>query len=340
MTHSNPPTTDNHTSPRMNVISLFSGVGFQEMGITVPFNLIHWCEKDKKTSEIFKLLHNVSDDTNLGDITQVQQSDLRIPEEGIHLLTSTFPCQSFSNQGKKEGFNCDKNGNMFHHSCRMIEYVSPKVVVFENVKNILNKKFNSTEIITNRMDELGYECHYKVLNSIHYGVPQSRDRWFMVCFRKDMEVSDFTFPEPIPLTRCVRDIIDFTDTERKCDSDMIPYFDSSYHREFRSRNNLKKVFDGYQDKYFKNGFGKHRIYSIEGCSPTILKNDCIHFLEVGGKLTSIERCRLMGMKDDDYHLLRSNGVSTRMFSHITGNGVVVDVFRHLFNSIRPYLDLE
>jgi DNA (cytosine-5)-methyltransferase 1 len=321
----------------LNIISLFSGVGFQELGIEHPYNLVYWCEKDTATASIFSLLHNVPDNTNLKDITKVKVDDLKIPKGGIDVLISTFPCQSFSISGKQKGFEDEKNGNLFFHSLRIIKHVCPKVIIFENVKNIQNKKFGAIPRIKQEMHTLGYSCFDKVLNSKHFNIPQNRERWFMVCFSKEIGVDDFNFPTPIPLTRKVKDFVDTKYEHRVCDKKLIPYFNKKYHKEYRSHNGLIKVFDGVGQEYFKTGFTSHRIYSIEGICPTMTtSNDC-HFLEIKGKLNALERCLLMGMKKQHYDILVQHNVSKSLIYKISGNGLVVDVFTHLYNQILTYL---
>ena len=98
----------------------------------------------------------------------------------IDVVISSFPCQSFSIAGKKKGFEDEKNGSLYDHQYKLIKKVKPKIVIYENVKNITNKKFGAIEKITDSMEKLGYTCFHKVLNSLDFGMPQNRERWFMV----------------------------------------------------------------------------------------------------------------------------------------------------------------
>eukprot|EP00121_Abeoforma_whisleri_P001265 Awhi_evm1s1128 len=298
---------------KKRVITLFSGIGCQEMSLDnlgIDYEVVNWCEFDKKVSDCYKIIHNVDDSRNIGDITKLDID--KYNETDIDLLTCSFPCCSFSQMGKKEGFDCDKNGNLFDISYRLIEKVKPKVVLFENVKGIKNPKFKGDIHVRNCMEDIGYKCFDKVLNSVNYNVPQSRDRWFVVCVL-DNDI-DFQFPEKIPLSKFVKDIIDIDDTERDIPLRLVPYLDRKLHiKKYKSQNGVIKLFDGYSDGTFK---------SVEGTCPTLTTGIREVFIELGGNLNSLERCRLMGLKDDVYYKLKKEKVSKATFTKITGNGIV------------------
>eukprot|EP00121_Abeoforma_whisleri_P012194 Awhi_evm2s11249 len=133
----------NYDNTKKRVITLFSGLGCQELALkrcNIDYELINWCEIDKGASDSYKILHNEDDRKNLGDITKLDVDKYNVKD--IDLLTCSFPCCSFSTMGNNEGFDCKKNGNLFDYSFRVIEKVMPRVVLFENVKNITSKKFN------------------------------------------------------------------------------------------------------------------------------------------------------------------------------------------------------
>ena len=326
----------------LKVITLFSGVGTQELGLKkvgVDYEVINYCEFDKKISKCYELIHGVSPDKNLGDITKldVKKYYRQLKEDGnvdIDLMFSSFPCQSFSNMGKRKGFNDPTKGNLFDCSHKLISKVQPKIVIFENVKGITNKKFNITENVVKKMEDIGYKCHQSILNSCNYGVPQSRERWFMVCVKQNENLpSNFHFPFPIPLTKKVKDIL-VEGVVRKC-SKRIQHFilKDQYKKKYDSKNGMKKVFDGRTQGYFTSGYTSSRIMSIEGVSPTLITKNDTHFWEIGGKLVPLERWRLMGMDDDDFKKLKQNGMSDTIIHKICGNGIVVDVCSSIFKQM-------
>jgi DNA (cytosine-5)-methyltransferase 1 len=331
----------------MKLITLFSGIGMQEQGIrkVVPhYELINFCEYDKKIAKCFELIHKEPSSKNLGDITKLNMKEYyeKLKKEGnsdIDVIISSFPCQSFSLAGKKKGFECPKNGNLFDKSYEMIEFIRPKIVIFENVKNITSKKFNAIEKITEKMEILGYTCQHKILNGIDYGIPQNRERWFMVCILH--QKGDFLFPLPIPLNTSVKEYLEQDVKERQSVEKLKPYYEDRYKKEYHSKKGLQKLFDGCSQfpDIFTSGFTCSRVYSIEGCCPTFTtSNDC-HFWEIKGRLTSLERWRLMGLDDKDFQILKENKISDCLLHKICGNGIIVNVFEHLFRNIVPFLNV-
>lgn len=340
--------TKSSMKPNLKIITLFSGIGMQEVGIgrnDIEYELVRYCEYEKKISTCFDIIHNTEPDKNWGDITKlnIEEEYEKIQREGhttIDLVISSFPCQSFSIAGKKEGFACKKNGGLFDKTHEIVNKFNPRIVILENVKNITSKKFNAIEYITKSMHSSGYKCFHKILNAKDYGIPQNRERWFMVCVKESEK--DFVFPSPIPLETCVDNYIDESvdNSDRKCAERLIPYFTEEHKKEYRSMRGLIKVFDGHTQEYkekknekFKTGFTLSRIYSTKGVSPTLTTSNDTHFYEIKGRLTSLERWKLMGLEEDDYHLLKDNDVSDSTIDKITGNGIVVDVFEHLMKSV-------
>ena len=114
------------------------------------------------------------------------------------------PCQSFSMIGKRKGLE-DPRGNLFFEFARLVDEIRPKVFIFENVKGLVSHNNGETwKIMENKLKELGYTYYKQVLNAKNYGIPQSRDRLFVVGF---LEKQDFKFPEPIPLTTTMQDFL-------------------------------------------------------------------------------------------------------------------------------------
>lgn len=325
----------------MKLITLFSGIGMQEEGIKnakIEYDLINYCEYDKSISKCFSLIHEESETKNLGDISSLNMQEYydklkRNGDDDIDLIISSFPCQSFSIAGKKMGFQCKKNGNLFDKSFEMISLILPKVVIYENVKNITSKKFNVIEQILVKMNSIGYKCFHQILNSKDYGIPQNRERWFMVCVYLD--APNYKFPNKIKLGKKVEDYLEKPGEKivRLVDKNMSEYFTDVYKKEYKSTRGLIKVFDGVAEKHFNSGFTTHRIYSVKGVAPTFTtSNDC-HFWEIKGKLLPIERWRLMGLDEDKYYILKNAKVSDRLINKICGNGIVVNVFQKIIENL-------
>ena len=195
----------------IKLLSLFSGIGAFEKALdrTGGYSLVNYCEIDKYASKAYALIHNTSEDKNLKDVTQIDTSTL--PKD-IDLITYGFPCQDISLAGKQKGLE-DENGKtrsgLVFDALRIIGDCKPKYAVCENVKNLTGKKFK-TEFATilNILEEMGYNNYWKVLNAADYGVPQKRERVFIVSIRKDIDTGNFEFPKPFTLTKRLRDVLE------------------------------------------------------------------------------------------------------------------------------------
>ena len=180
--------TVNKEAPRL--VSLFSGCGGLDVGFEqAGFTRVWANDFDKDAQAVFKL--------NLGeidgrDITTVPMED--IPE--CDIITAGFPCQPFSNAGKRRGVY-DSRGELYLECLKIIENKRPKVVLFENVKGLVSSKHQSgkklIEVIKEDLESYGYVVNYKVINSSDYGVPQNRQRLILVAVRNDLN-KQFEFP--------------------------------------------------------------------------------------------------------------------------------------------------
>jgi DNA (cytosine-5)-methyltransferase 1 len=150
----------------------------------------------------------------------------------IDLLVGGSPCQSFSMVGKRKGFE-DTRGTLFYEFARVVQESQPNVFIFENVKGLLNHDNGNTfETIKATFDELGYKYYYQVLNAKNYGIPQHRERIFVVGF-KDKSVN-FTFPEPITLEHKMQDFLeDFTESKYYLKEKGVKFVTSSKNRNKR-----------------------------------------------------------------------------------------------------------
>ena len=197
----------------MNVLSLFSGIGAFEKALDnleIPFDLIGFSEIDKYAVKSYCAIHNVDESKNLGDITKIDETEL---PKNIDLITYGFPCQDISLAGKQKGlFNEDgtqTRSGLFFEALRIIEATKPRVAIAENVKNLTSKKFaEQFKIVLESLADAGYTNYWKVLNAKDYGIPQNRERVFIVSIRKDIDNGTFTFPEGYPLELRLKDMLE------------------------------------------------------------------------------------------------------------------------------------
>lgn len=196
----------------LNVLSLFSGIGAFEKALdnlNIPYNLLAYCEIDKFASKSYSAIHGVSEELNLKDVTKVDILDIL---DDVDLITYGFPCQDISNAGKQKGFT-DEDGNrtrsgLFFEALRIIEDFGPKFAIAENVKALTSKRFTEEfRIVLESLEEAGYNNYWKVLNAKDYGIPQNRERVFIISIRKDID-KGFDFPDPIPLELRLKDLLE------------------------------------------------------------------------------------------------------------------------------------
>ena len=164
----------------MKYFSLFTGIGGFEVGIqnTCGDNKYSECvgysEIDKYAIQIYQ--SHFPTHKNYGDITKINEKEL--PD--FDLLVGGFPCQSFSIAGKRGGFN-DTRGTLFFEIARILQAKKPRLCLLENVKGLLSHDNGSTfKTIITTLDELGYDVQWQVLNSKNHGVPQNRERVYIV----------------------------------------------------------------------------------------------------------------------------------------------------------------
>lgn len=197
----------------LNFFSMFSGIGAPEKALEnmgIQYNLVGYSEIDKYASRSYAAIHGVSESMNLGDITKVDAT--KLPKD-IDLTVYGFPCQDISNAGRMQGMfkedGTQTRSGLFFEALRIIEETKPRVAIAENVKNLTSKRFaNEFAIVLDSLDKAGYNNYWKVLNAKDFGIPQNRERVFIVSIRKDIDTGSFQFPEGFPLEKRLKDILE------------------------------------------------------------------------------------------------------------------------------------
>lgn len=308
-------------------IDLFSGIGgfrlaLESFGATCVFS----SEIDKYAKEVYEKNFGEIPD---GDITKV--NEVNVPNHEI--LCAGFPCQAFSISGKQKGFE-DTRGTLFFHIARIVKEKKPLVVLLENVKNFVKHNNGETfQTIKNIMEELNYDFYFQVLNACDFGIPQKRERIYIICFRKDLNIKDFQFPRPFTLNKCVEDIL-LSDEETNhliCDRKDVILKDIIENEKSSKPIRIGTVSQGCQGE---------RIYSVKGTAITLSAYGGGAFAKTGGylingnirKLHPRECARLTGFPDS-FILAKSNNQSYKQF----GNSVVVDVLQYILYNIAKEL---
>ncbi|MBQ3836892.1 MAG: DNA cytosine methyltransferase, partial [Treponema sp.] len=173
----------------LKFIDLFAGIGGFHIALSsLGGKAVFASEWDKEAAQVYENNFSLKPE---GDITKI--SEKSIPDHDI--LCAGFPCQAFSISGKQLGFE-DSRGTLFFDVARIAKEKQPKIMFLENVKNLARHDNGKTlAVIKNTLDEIGYDVFDKVLDASKFGVPQSRKRIYIVCFRKDLKVKDFSFPK-------------------------------------------------------------------------------------------------------------------------------------------------
>lgn len=304
------------------VAGLFAGVGGIELGFEkAGFEPIFANEIDEKASVTYRLNHKhelVTLDVNDLDSKEVPKIDV---------LTGGFPCQAFSVAGYRKGFK-DPRGNVFFEIVRLLEDLKPKVVFLENVKNLGSHDNGKTfRIILESLEEIGYHVRYKILNSDGYGgVPQNRERIYIVGFKSKKAYDNFEFPEKL---KAKPELSDFIDFKNKVDERY--YYEDKYMAQ-----ELRKVITHSNTVY---QWRRHYVRENKsGVCPTLTAN-----MGTGGhnvpliytrhgirKLTPKECFNLMGFPKS--FKLPPNLADSHLYKQ-AGNAVVVPVITRIARNI-------
>lgn len=191
----------------MKLFSLFSGIGGPEKALKrlgIEYELVGYSEIDKYASKSYSAVHEESEIKNYWDITKINGAEL--PD--FDLLTWGFPCQDISIAGKQAGIHEGTRSGLYYDGLRILKAKKPKYSLIENVKALTSKKFKDAfESILNDLDQAGYNNYWQVLDAKDYGIPQHRERVFIVSIRKDID-QEFKFPEKEELKLKLKDLLE------------------------------------------------------------------------------------------------------------------------------------
>lgn len=320
------------TLKKYTFIDLFAGLGGFRLALeSLGAKCVYSSEWDNSVREVYT--ENFKDVPE-GDITKIDENS--IPDHDI--LCAGFPCQAFSISGKRRGFE-DTRGTLFFDVARIVKVKRPKVVFLENVKGLLSHDKGKTfttikEVLEN---DLGYKMFYKVLNACDYGIPQKRERVYIVCFRKDLKIENFKFPKPVELKLHVEDFL--LKGNKEIENLYINRPDIHYNGVEDNKYSNKPIRLGIVNK---GGQGE-RIYSAKGVAITFSAYGGGVFAKTGGylidgkirKLHPRECARLMGYPDS-FRICESSSQAYKQF----GNSVVIDVLQYIAIEIGKTLSEE
>lgn len=342
------------TGREFTFIDLFAGIGgfrlaMQKIGGTCVFSS-EWDDAAKQT--YFENYGEVP----FGDITKAETKAL-IPKN-FDVLCAGFPCQPFSYSGQKLGFKDKTKGTLFFDVCEIIKERQPQAFFLENVKGIVShEKGKTIETIRSILtDELGYDIHECVLCSLDFGLPQKRERWYCVGFKKK---TDFEFPKGTNRNATLKDIIDLDNDDPSL---VLPKFELDrikHHFEHADEIRVKHDNSKYAPNTKKGKYGvfsyqkpdgslrfhvgdpaktqiQEAFYScLDSYASTIIANRTPKLWDIERKLSVRESARLQGFPDE-FKIPVSDAQAYKQF----GNSVSVPVLIEIANSIKKHLEME
>lgn len=193
----------------LKVITLFTGIGAQEAALKrlgLDFEIVGISEIDKYAIQSYEAINGSV--RNYGNITQIERLDY------ADLWTYSFPCQDLSFAGKQRGISEETRSGLLLHVERLLTEsvlygTQPKYLLLENIKALVSKKFMPDfQRWLDKLEQLGYNNYWQVLNAKDYGIPQNRERVFVVSVRKDIDTKGYKFPLPVPLKKRLKDMLE------------------------------------------------------------------------------------------------------------------------------------
>lgn len=311
----------------LKVASLFSGLGGMDLGVVggfeflgkcyhkMPFKIVYAMDFDKPTCDIYN--SNFSHVCYNQDITMLKSEE--VPEHD--LLIGGFPCQSFSVSAQNPprlGYK-DPRGQLFFEMCRILKYHQPRFFIAENVKGILSaNKRKAFPLIINEFESAGYFVKYKILKTIDFGIPQKRERVFIVGFKNKEDYDDFEFPDPT--TKIVVPLL--TVLKKESDIDDKYYFSQRAVDGLKASKGYTKMNKGRAQDINSpsNTVSAHLAkVSLNSTDPVLLINGRYRMYtprEVARIQSFPETFQLTGSKTQNYKAL-GNAVAPVVMWHLT-----------------------
>lgn len=323
---------------KLLMADLFTGIGGIRLGFKKAFkniDTVFSCEIDKNACLTYQ--KNFKDNP-LGDITEIDEKEL--PD--FNILAAGFPCQAFSQAGKRKGFD-EARGTLFFDVARIIDHKKPEVVFLENVKGLVSHdRGNTFKVIINTLQELGYFVYYQVLNAKDYGLPQKRERIYIVAFNKEKvkDYKGFKFPEKLNKKVSIERILDKNVELKYFVSQQ--YFNTLLaHKKRHSNKGNGFGFevispDSIANTIVVGGMGRERNLVVDKSKPT---NKLNKIKKINKKnirtMTPREWARLQGFPES----FKFPVSDTQIYKQL-GNSVAVNVIEAVAKEIKKFLEKE
>ena len=244
----------------MKFLDLFAGIGGFRLGMEAAgHECVGFCEIDKFARASYKAIHNTEGEIELHDITTVSDDTIRGIGH-VDVICGGFPCQAFSIAGARRGFE-DTRGTLFFEIARFAAILKPKYLFLENVKGLLSHdRGNTFKTIIRALDELGYDVEWQLFNSKHFGVPQNRERVFIIGhLRRNRTRNVFPFRRESEEPNCQRPKIEIVGNTKNPMAR-----DYKEPKQIVVSNDIKK-YGTIQPNFNQSGI----VYETDGIAPTI-----------------------------------------------------------------------
>ena len=344
----------------MKFIDLFSGIGgFRSALENNGHECLAFAEIDKYARQSYKAIYNTENEQEWHDVTRITDDDFRYFKGKADIITGGFPCQTFSIAGKRAGFE-DTRGTLFFEIARAIKEIQPSYVLLENVKGLFSHDGGRTfGTIIQTLDELGFFTEWGLFNSKYWGVPQNRERVYILATRKDKFKQPKLFDLVKQQTEVTTRLIDVLEDE----------VDEKYYLSEEKTKKLTLDYDLSGKLNFYNYNETDKIYSVNKVGPTLntmqggnrqpkiaiptLTPDRVNKRQNGRrfkddgepmftlttqdrhgiitddirirKLTALECWRIQGFTDEQFYKAKDSGVSNSQLYKQSGNSVTVNV---------------
>ena len=245
----------------LRVFEAFAGYGSQSIALRnlgIEYKVVAISEIDKYAIKAYEAIHGPTN--NLGDISKINPSD--IPDHD--LFTYSFPCQDLSVAGKQAGLGKGTRSGLLYECEKVIEAKKPKYLLLENVKNLVGKKFKPQfDEWLSYLEDLGYTNYWQVLNAKDYGVPQNRERVFVVSILG--EHKPYEFPKAMSLDKCIADILEEEVDEKY-------YLSEEIQKRFKITNQSKNII-GTTKPDFRTIGQRDLVYDKNGVMGALVATD-------------------------------------------------------------------
>lgn len=215
---------------KIRLATVFSGIGAVEHALqrmNIPTEIVFACDNDKYCKQTFFANHGVDDSRWINDIHDIDGTKFK---GKVDLFVGGSPCQSFSMVGRRKGLE-DPRGLLIYEFVRLVNQMQPEIFIYENVKGLLNHGQSETwKKLKRHLDKTKYDIYIKVLNAKDYGIPQNRERMFVIGFKK--KKNNFKFPDPVELKLTMQDFLE--------DNPNSKYWLGEKGRAFVTREDMQK----------------------------------------------------------------------------------------------------